>query len=190
MVYIFVYKDKSLRNKEGIMNKSLRFAAVAAFAFALGLGVNNFAMSELAGVSKIAVVDVQQVVSASSEVNDLRKENQEKTSELVSYIEKARKDVEAATDADKKKALEEKYSKELNVKREAFGQEYNQKMMSIQQNILNAVREQAVANNYDMVIAKDVVLYGGDDITAQLKQSVSAIKPAANKNTKNNKKRK
>ncbi|MBR6099330.1 OmpH family outer membrane protein [bacterium] len=165
------------------MNKGLRFTAVAAFAFALGLGVNNFAMSELSGVAKIAVVDVQQVVVASSEVNDLRKENQEKTTELVSYIEKARKDVASTTDADKKKALEEKYSKELNNKREAFGQEYNQKMMSIQQNILNAVREQAMANNYDLVIAKDVVLYGGDDITESLKKSVAAIKPAANTKT-------
>jgi len=173
------------------MNKGLRFTAVAAFAFALGLGVNNFAMSELNGVAKIAVVDVQQVVVASAEVNELKKENQEKTTELVSYIEKARKEVASTNDADKKKALEEKYSKELNNKREAFGQEYNQKMMSIQNNILNAVREQAVANNYDIVIAKDVVLYGGDDITDSLKKTVSAIKPATSKKgATNNKKRK
>jgi Skp family chaperone for outer membrane proteins len=166
------------------MNKSLKFAAVATVAFTIGLGINNFAMSEINGISKIAVVDVQQVVVASSEVNELKKENQEKTGELISYIEKARKDVAATTDADKKKALEEKYTKELNSKREVFGQEYNQKMLSIQKNILNAVREQAVANNYDMVIAKDVVLYGGEDITDSLKKVVSAVKPVNNKKRK------
>ena len=66
-------------------------------------------------------------------------------------------------------------------------------MMNIQQNILNAVREQAIANNYDIVIAKDVVLYGGDDITEQVKTVVSAIKPVAKttqKTTAKTKKRK
>ena len=172
------------------MNKNLKFAAVVLSAFVIGMGINNCARSEFPGVSRIAVVDVQQVVTASTEVNELRKENQAKTSELVSYIEKARKDVAATTDTDKKKALEEKYTKELNTKREIFGQEYNQKMMNIQQHILNAVREQAVANNYDMVIAKDVVLYGGDDITESLKASVAAIKPAAQKSKTPAKKKK
>ena len=171
------------------MNNSLKFASVAIAAFVIGMGLNNVAMSEFSGVSRIAVVDVQQVVTASTEVNELRKENQAKTSELVSYIEKARKDVASTTDTDKKKALEEKYTKELNTKRELFGQEYNQKMMNIQQHILNAVREQAMANNYDMVIAKDVVLYGGDDITESLKTSVAAVKPATKSKT-NTKKRK
>ena len=175
------------------MNNKFKFAIIAISAFIIGMSVNNFAMSELNGVSKIAVVDVQKVVTASSEVDALRKENQEKTTELISYIEKARKDVAATTDIEKKKSLEEKYSKELNNKREAYGEEYNTKMMNIQQNILNAVREQAVANNYDIVIAKDVVLYGGDDITEQVKTVVSAIKPVAKttqKTTAKTKKRK
>lgn len=157
------------------MNKNLKFTAIALAAFVIGMGANNFAMSQLNGVNKIAVVDVQQVVGASSEVSALREENQAKTNELVSYIEKARKDVAATTDADKKKSLEEKYSKELNSKREVFGQEYNKKMMEIQKNILNAVREQAVGNGYDLVLSKDIVLYGGEDITEPLKKSVASI---------------
>lgn len=171
------------------MNKQVKFLAVAAAAFVIGLSVNNFAMSEIPGGCRVAVVDVQQVVGASSQVNELRKENQAKTTEILSFIEKARKDVASTTDADKKKSLEEKYTKELNAKREAYGAEYNSKMMEIQKNIINAVTEQARVNNYDLVIAKDVVLYGGDDITNQLKSAVSAIKttPAS---TKNNKKKK
>ena len=71
-------------------------------------------------------------------------------------------------------------------KQEAYGAEYNSKMMDIQKNILNAVNEQARANNYDIVISKDVVLYGGEDITGSLRTAVAAIKTPA----KNNKKRK
>ena len=118
---------------------------------------------------------------ASPQVNDLKIENQNKTNEIINFVENARKDVAATTDADKKKSLEEKYSKELNTKREAYGLEYNNKMMEIQKNILNAVAEQAKANNYDMVITKDVVLYGGDDITNNVKTVVSAIKTPAKK---------
>ena len=68
------------------MNNKFKFAIIAISTFIIGMSVNNFAMSELNGVSKIAVVDVQKVVTASSEVDALRKENQEKTTELISYI--------------------------------------------------------------------------------------------------------
>ena len=159
------------------MNNYVKALTFGCAAFVIGMGVNNLAMSDALGnCNKVAVVDVQQVVAASSQVNDLKKENQAKTNEIINFIEKARKDVAATTDADKKKALEEKYSKELNTKREAYGLEYNNKMMAIQNNILNAVAEQARANNYDIVLAKDVVLYGGDDITESLKSKVSAVK--------------
>ena len=101
------------------MNTKSKFLTIAAVAFAVGMGVKNFAMSEIPGNYRIAVVDVQQVVAASSQVNELKQENQAKTTEILSFIEKARKDVAATTDADKKKSLEEKYTKELNSKREA-----------------------------------------------------------------------
>ncbi|MEE3349538.1 MAG: hypothetical protein VZR09_05805 [Candidatus Gastranaerophilaceae bacterium] len=171
------------------MNKSVKFLTVAAVAFGIGLGVNNFAMSEIPGSYRVAVVDVQQVVAASSQVNELRKENQAMQAEIISFVEKARKDVASASDVDKKKSLEEKYSKELNSKREAFGAKYTSKMVDIQNNILNAVTENAKANNYDIVIAKDVVLYGGEDITDSLKSAVAAIKPAAKKTKSSSKKK-
>ena len=171
------------------MNKNVKFLAVAAAAFAIGMGINNIAVSDMLGNAKIAVVDVQQVVAASSQVNALKNENQVKTKEIISFIEEARKDVAATSDADKKKSLEEKYTKELNSKREAYGAEYNKKMLAIQQNILNAVAEQARANNYDIVLAKDVVLFGGEDITDSLK-SVVAVKKADTTATSKNKKKK
>ena len=165
------------------MKINVKFLAVACAAFAIGVGVNNFAMSQIPGSVNIAVVDVQQVVASSSQVKALKEENQVKTAEIIKYIENARKDVAKVSDADKKKALEDKYAKELNDKREAYAQQYNTKMMDIQNNILNAVREQAVANNYDIVIAKDVVLYGGDDITPALQKTVSVVKTTPAKQT-------
>lgn len=157
------------------MKINVKFLLAASVAFVIGAGINNLAISQMPGSVNIAVVDVQQVVASSSQVNALKNENQAKATEIVKYIENARKEVAKVTDADKKKALEEKYAKELNSKREAYAQQYNTKMMDIQNNILNAVREQALADNYDLVIAKDVVLYGGNDITPALQKKVSAI---------------
>ncbi len=165
------------------MNKNLKLFTVVAAAFAIGMSVNNSALSDSLGNYKVAVVDIQQVVASSSQVNQLKKENQAKAEEIMSFIEKARKDVAATSDADKKKSLEEKYTKELNQKREAYANVYNTKMQDIQLNILNAVREQATLNGYDLVIAKDVVLYGGEDITDPLKAKVAAIKTTSSKSS-------
>ena len=167
------------------MKLNVKFLLVASAAFVIGAGINNFALSQMPGSVNIAVVDVQQVVASSSQVNALKNENQAKATEIIKYIENARKEVAKVTDADKKKALEEKYAKELNSKRETYAQQYNTKMMDIQNSILNAVKEQALANDYDIVLAKDVVLYGGNDITPELQKKVSAVPkpstPAAKK---------
>ena len=87
----------------------------AAFAVLLGLSFGSSAMAE--GFS-VAIVDVPQVVNASAKVQALKKEQQAKAEEIVKFIEKARKDVSSITDANKKKAAEEKYNKELLAKKE------------------------------------------------------------------------
>ena len=84
----------------------MKFLAVGLAAFVIGFGVNNYAISDMP--SKIAVVDVQKVINSSPQVAALKTERQTKAKEVVSFLEKARKDVAATTDAKKKQALEEK----------------------------------------------------------------------------------
>ena len=71
------------------MDNKFRFLAVVVAAFIVGFSVNNFAMSDVP--SKIAVVDVGQVVASSSQVQALRKEQQAKAKELVAFVEKQEK---------------------------------------------------------------------------------------------------
>ena len=54
----------------------------------------------------------------------------------------------------------------------------------------NQIASQAKLNNYDIVLAKGVVLYGGDDITEAVKQAVNDSEKAAAKTQTNYKKRK
>ena len=150
------------------MNKNVKFLTIGLAAFVIGFSVNNFAMSEVPANYKVAVVDIAQVVASSAQVKNLKKEQQAKADELVKFVEKARKDVAAASDEKKKKELEEKYSKELVSKKEKMEKEYVNKFSAIDASISKTVNEQAKAGNYNLVLSKGAVLYGGEDITQQV----------------------
>lgn len=150
--------------------KKFKFLALGVAAFVIGMSVQHYAMSDVP--SKIAVVDVQQVVASSTQVKNLKKEQQAKASEIIKYIEKARKDVAAVSDEKKKKALEDKYNKELIAKRDKLEKDYTTKLSAIDKSISATIATEAKNNNYDVVLAKGVVLYGGDDITANIIKAV------------------
>lgn len=154
------------------MDNKLKFLMVGVSTFVIGLCVSNFAMSDVPANYKVAVVDVPKVVNSSSQVAALKKEQQAKAQEIVKFVEKARKDVAATTDANKKKALEDKYNKELSKKKADMDKNYATKLSAIDTNISNKINEQAKAGNYNIVLAKGVVLYGGEDITDTIIKAV------------------
>lgn len=152
------------------MSKKIKFLVVGLSTFVIGLTLGNFAISDVP--SKIAVVDVASVVASSSQVKALKKEQEAKTKEIVSFIEKARKDVAATTDVKKKQALEDKYNKELASKKAAMDKNYAAKLTAIDSTISKQIEAQAKAAGYDIVLAKGAVLYGGSDITEAVKKAV------------------
>lgn len=115
---------------------------------------------------------MQQVVASSSQVKTLKKEQQAKASEIIKYVEKARKDVASVTDEKKKKALEDKYNKELVSKRDKLEKDYASKLSAIDKSISDKIAVEAKNGGYDVVLAKGVVLYGGTDITSNVIKAV------------------
>ena len=146
------------------MNKTLGLLAVSL----LAAGCLSFNSAVMAKDFSVAVVDVPQVVTSSAQVQALKKEQQAKAEELVKFIENARKDVASITDSSKKKAAEEKYSKELQTKKEKIELEYASKLKAIDASISKQIETQAKAQGYDVVLSKGVVLYGGKDITSEI----------------------
>lgn len=146
------------------MNKTLGLLAVSL----LAAGCLSFNSAVMAKDFTVAVVDVPQVVTSSAQVQALKKEQQAKAEELVKFIENARKDVASITDSSKKKAAEEKYSKELQTKKEKIELEYASKLKAIDTSISKQIETQAKAQGYDVVLSKGVVLYGGKDITSEI----------------------
>ena len=136
----------------------------------IGFASNNFAFSDSA--NKIAVIDVQQVVTASSQVKELKKDQETKAKEIQKFVKKARKEVASTTDIKKKQNLEEKYNKELQAKRDAMSKNYSEKLAEIDNSISNKINNYAKMQGYDIVISKGAVLYGGDDITEAISKTV------------------
>ena len=152
------------------MKNGVKYLALTLSAFVIGMTVSNYAISNVP--SKIAVVDVQKVVASSAQVKTLKADREAKIKDLANFVKTARENVAKEPNATKKKALEDKYNKELNQKRNAIQKDYSSKLAAIDKNISNVIAQKAKAANYDIVIAKGVVLYGGTDITSEITKSV------------------
>ena len=152
------------------MKTGVKYFALGLSAFIIGMSVNNYAISNVP--SKIAVVYVQKIVASSSQVKALKADREAKIKDLNKFITDARADVAKETDANKKKSLENKYNKELNSKSAAIRKDYAKKLADIDKNISSIINQKAKAANYDIVLAKGVVLYGGTDITNEIAKEV------------------
>ena len=145
------------------MTKKISFLFVCLMAFALGYSINNIAISDTA--PKIAVVDVQQIVANSSQVKQLKADQEKKLGEMQKTIQQAQAEISKEKDPAKITALEEKYRNQINDQKVALDKDYNDKLTKIDSEIRTAVVEKAKSLNYNLVLPKGMVFYGGEDIT-------------------------
>ncbi len=115
----------------------------------------------------IAVVDLQKIVSNSAQVKQLKQEHAKKMDELNKIIVNARGEISNETDSAKILQLEEKYT--FNTKKSALEKDYNARLNAIEKSIKDEIAKKAQADKYDYVFAKSVLLYGGKDITNEIK---------------------
>ena len=118
--------------------------------------------------NSIAIVDLQKIVSNSTQVKQLKQEHSRKMDELNKIIINARGEIANETDTNKIIKIEEKYTNEFNTKKSMLEKEYNNKLSSIEKTIKDEVAKKAQKDNYDYVFAKSVMLYGGKDITDEI----------------------
>ena len=144
------------------MKKALSLTLMALI---LGSGL---AMAE----QRIAVVDVQAVVSKSAQVQALKKEQQAKMQDLEKWLKTAQTDVEKQQTKEGKEKLLKKYNAEFAKKKEAIAKDYTARLQAVDKSITETISTTAKAKGYNMVISKGVVVFGGDDITADVQKSV------------------
>lgn len=154
------------------MQKKIWGIFIIIAAFAAGFSINNIAISNTRPDYRVAVVDIQKIVGNSNEVKALRIEQEKKVQTMQKTIETARAEMAKEKDPTKLAALEEKYRNQINDQKIAMDKEYNDKLIAIDNNIKVAVIEKARAMNYNMALPKNVILFGGDDITDQVAPAV------------------
>ena len=144
------------------MKKTLSLVLTA---LVLGTGI------AMAG-QNIAVVDVPAVVAKSAQVQALKKEQQTKIQDLEKWLKTAQADVEKQKTQEGKDKLLKKYNADFAKKREAIAKDYQTRLQAIDKSITETISATAKAKGYDMVISKGVVVFGGDDITADVQKAV------------------
>ena len=121
---------------------------------------------------RIAVVDVQAVVSKSAQVQALKKEQQSKMQDLEKWLSTAQADVQKQQTKEGKEKLLKKYNAEFAKKKETIAKDYAARLQAVDKSITDTIATQARLKGYNMVISKGVVVFGGDDITADVQKVV------------------
>ncbi len=152
------------------MKNQIKLLAVTAVAFAIGFGVSNFATSD--EPSRIAVVDVNTVVAKSSEVKALKSEQEAKMKELQAWLNTVRADVAKQQTQEGKEKLVKKYDGEFAKKQEEIKSNYSKKLQKIDKDISAIIAQEARNQNFEVVLSKGAVLYGGKDITKDITRLV------------------
>ena len=152
------------------MKNQVKLFAVIAAAFVVGFSASNFATGNVP--SRIAVVDVNAVVAKSSEVQALKKEQETKLKELQSWLNTVRADVAKQQTQEGKEKLVKKYDAEFAKKQDAIKSNYARKLKQIDKDISNVIAQEAKTQNFDVVLSKGAVLYGGTDITKDITKLV------------------
>lgn len=138
----------------------------------MGYSINNIAISKAQPEYKIATVDIQKIVANSTEIKSLKTEQEKQMQNMQSIIDKARTEISKEQDPVKIAQLEEKYRNEINNQKLALDTSYNTKVKAIDSKIKTAVVEKARSMNYNIVLPKNTVLFGGDDITDEVSQII------------------
>ncbi len=148
------------------MNKKFLAVFCLLLAVVLGVSINNIALSNSnTGNMKIGIVDLSQLITNSQSVKTLKSTHEKQLAEIEKTLEQARIDISNETNPDKIAELEEKYRKDVSDKKFQMDKSYNDKLMEIDKSIKAQVAQKAKELNYSIVLPKNMVLYGGEDIT-------------------------
>ena len=132
------------------------------------LSVSNAAIS----AQKIAVVDIPAVVSQSKAVKSLKDEQQKKIRDLEKWLNTAKADIDKQQTKEGKEKLIVKYNDEFAKRKDAIIKDYQERLQAADKSITEAIAAQAKLKGYDLILPKNIVVYGGDDITADIQKAI------------------
>ena len=124
---------------------------------------------------EMAVVDVSKIVSNYSKAQDVSMDLKVKEAELKTMVAEAEKSIKSAN-VSEQKGLEEKYKNVLAEKQALYRQQYEQQLQSVETDIEDAIKTVSQSKNIKIVLNKNSVVYGGDDLTEEVLKALNVKK--------------
>ena len=140
---------------------------IAVIAFVCGFLIRLWTASP-ATICNAALVDVQQLVNNSAEVQTIREDLAAKQQEAQKWIQESQAKIQKYKEGKAKNELVAKFEEELAQKQQTLQQEYAEKLNAVDEKITKIIQKEAKAEGYGMVLAKSAVLTGGTDITDEI----------------------
>lgn len=148
------------------MKNNFWFILACVLVFFVGYNLNDVAVS--IPKYKVAVVDVPTILSKSPEIMSLKVSQDKQMDELNTLISKAQNEIVNEPDRNKALQKEATYRKEIESKKKAMDDEYNNKITKITNNIKSLISAEAKKTNYNLVLPTGMVISGGEDITNEI----------------------
>ncbi len=144
------------------MNK-IKLLIITLAVFSSFLIANDKTFAEV----KIGLVDMTEIVKNYNKAKEAQAALQANQEELKKMILKAREDVKKV-DEKEREDLEKKLADEIMKKNNKFKEDFSKKWKKVQNNILTTIKKVSDQEKLDMVIDKQTVIAGGEDITKQV----------------------
>ena len=128
--------------------------------------------SDQFNINKVAYVDMQEVLKSSKHYADITKERKVAIDSLARFINTAKEEIKKQSTEEKQIELEKKYNKELQNRKEKIEKEFATKISALEKEINDAISSTAKAQGYSIVLSKNVIFFGGKDITDSVKKAV------------------
>jgi len=123
--------------------------------------------------AKVAVVDVQKVVSQSRPVAELRQDMQNQMAQLQEWVNKSNAEIDTEKDQEKKDALTKARQEELAQKQQIIQKDYAEKLKQLDESLTKIIEKTAKEEGFSVTLVKSSVAAGGTDITDKVIAKVS-----------------
>ena len=146
------------------MRNNIWFVVACVLVFCVGYNLNDVAISFPR--YKVAVIDISEVMSKSTELQELKRAQDKDMEELNILVSKAQNELINEQNRTKFAQKEAEYRKQIETKKKDIDKKYSEKFVKANDNIKNMILKESKNANYNLVLPTGMVISGGEDITA------------------------
>ena len=152
------------------MKNNIWFVIACILVFCVGYNINDVAISFPR--FKVAVIDIPEVMSKSTELQELKRAQDKDMEKLNTLISKDQNELINEQNRTKFIQKEAEYRKQIETKKKDLDTKYATKLVKINDNIKNLISKEAKKANYNLVLPTGMVISGGEDITASVVKNI------------------